>query len=331
MSVAVVRGRAERTGRDGRGPDRPEPRRATRRGGASCGRRWRRHRPRRRRAVTVADAPGGVEVATAGTRQRTSPHGRRRPVAGARVRPAALRPARSLRPARPSGPARCARRVGCASAGPFMHPRRLARALSRSSRWPRGRAPPCARRRPTRCRPLARRPSPRRLGDGRGGGNVVVVVLGGYVVAAALSEPAGPPVGIRWVRVRPLSGMGLAGRRPGARCTFAAGHAGQRRPAVTVHGPFRGDARALAEAYSEVLSDRSRASSRCRASVERRAVGRRSVRAPVRLRRRHRPRPEPPIEGEVTVARHAVRDSVVFDAWAPAGLLSFVRSRTCAT
>ena len=42
---------------------------------------------------------------------------------------------------------------------------------------------------------------------------IVAVVLGGYVVAGALSQPAGPPVGFRGVvSVRPVSGWVYAGR-----------------------------------------------------------------------------------------------------------------------
>jgi hypothetical protein len=44
-------------------------------------------------------------------------------------------------------------------------------------------------------------------------GVILVVVLGGYVAAAALSEPVGPPVEIPGVlSVHPLSGWVFAGR-----------------------------------------------------------------------------------------------------------------------
>jgi len=57
---------------------------------------------------------------------------------------------------------------------------------------------------------------------------MVVVVFGGYVVAGALSEPAGPPVTVAGiVRVSPLSGWEVAERSaapPSVRFTRGSGN-----------------------------------------------------------------------------------------------------------
>src|SRR5207247_9668947 len=59
-------------------------------------------------------------------------------------------------------------------------------------------------------------------------GVMVVVVFGGYVVAGALSQPAGPPVTVAGgVRVSPLSGWEGAGRSaepPSVRLTRGSGN-----------------------------------------------------------------------------------------------------------
>ena len=155
-------------------------------------------------------------------------------------------------------------------------------------------------------------------------GVILVVVLGGYVAAAALSEPVGPPVEIPEVlSVHPLSGWVFAGRG-----TFD----GFRYVALTrgsgnlVAGVAAGatDAAGLADAYVEVVLS----GQLSQLSVSRREdiqllSGARGIRfgyvgvvADT----------SGSVEGEVTVVMSPAGHGIVFDGWAPAGLLAFVRS-----
>ena len=173
----------------------------------------------------------------------------------------------------------------------------------------------------------ARRPS-------QGGwGTIVVVitilsvVLGGYVVAAALSEPAGHPVGIPGVvSIRPLSGWVFAGARPslggGPSVQLTRGSGNM---LVTARDPYRGDPDSLARLYrdsvlsaglSQLSVSRSLETVRLRSGLSGVRFAYVGVIAETGTS----------VEGEVTVVVTPSGHGVVFNAWAPAGLLSFVRS-----
>jgi hypothetical protein len=155
---------------------------------------------------------------------------------------------------------------------------------------------------------------------------ILVVVLGGYVVAAALSQPVGRPVGIQGVvSIRPLSGWIFAGggtaldEGPSVQLTRGSGNL-----LVTVRDPYRGDPARLAEVYrGSVLSELSQlAVSRNLESVRlpTGVVGVRFAYVGVIADT------GTSVEGEVTVVVTSSGHGIVFNAWAPAGLLSFVRS-----
>ncbi len=153
-------------------------------------------------------------------------------------------------------------------------------------------------------------------------GVILVVVLGGYTAAAVLSEPAGPPVGIAGVvSIRPLSGWVVANAPngdPTVNVTRGSGNLD-----TTAFSSASADVRQLADHYIEVLSGKlSQLSVSRQWSVVRLSSGLRGVRfgyigvaAGTGTS----------IEGEVTVVTTSGH-GVVFDGWAPAGLLSFVRS-----
>jgi hypothetical protein len=156
---------------------------------------------------------------------------------------------------------------------------------------------------------------------------ILAVVLGGYVVAAGLSEPAGQPVGIpEVVSIRPLSGWIFAGSRssfgggPSVQLTRGSGNL-----LVTVREPYRGAPDTLAQTYEDsVLSERlsqlsvsrSLEAVRLRTGLPGVRFGYVGVIAETGIS----------VEGEVTVVVTQSGHGVVFNAWAPAGLLSFVRS-----
>jgi len=149
-------------------------------------------------------------------------------------------------------------------------------------------------------------------------GVVLFVLLGGYLIAAALSEPATAPVDVGGVvRVEPLSGWAVArGPSPtSARLTRGGG------TLDVAAFAFRGDAGSLLEAYlTQVKPDAHQVSV---GAVE-----------PFRLR------PGLPgarvyyvgtfgdvqtsTEGELTAVVLPSGVGVVFDGWAPEGLLRFV-------
>lgn len=88
-------------------------------------------------------------------------------------------------------------------------------------------------------------------------GVVCVTSLGGFIVFAALSEPAGPPVSIAGVvSVQPLSGWepaepGVVAERPIVRITRGSGTL-----AVVAWGPVPGDSESLAaDVVDELLRD----------------------------------------------------------------------------
>jgi hypothetical protein len=137
------------------------------------------------------------------------------------------------------------------------------------------------------------------------------------VIAAALSEPAGPPVDVGGVvRVEPLSGWEVAQDPPGVRLTRGPG------TLIVRAFPFAGDASQLLHTYVE-QSFGSRAEQISFGTVE-----------PVRLRsgvtgmRMHYvgtvPGVQTPIEGQLTAAIAPSGVGVVFNVWAPEGLLRFV-------
>ncbi len=147
------------------------------------------------------------------------------------------------------------------------------------------------------------------------------VVFGGFVTAGVLSKPAGPPVTVAAVvRVFPLSGWELAGRfgdPPGARLTRGSGNLDF--TAI----PFGGAAVDLVREYV----DRVLEPSADRLSVSREVEpvllgsGLPSVRiAYIGVFGKS----ESAIEGEVTAVVSPSGVGVVFDGWAPEGLLRYV-------
>jgi hypothetical protein len=155
---------------------------------------------------------------------------------------------------------------------------------------------------------------------------ILVVVLGGYVVAAVLSEPTGPSVGIPGaVGVRPLSGW----VRADTTVSFEGATSfqltrGNGNLVVSVREPYRGDPETLADTYRVFLSEH----------LNQLSVS--SALAPVRLRSGQTgvrfayigvsAETGTSVEGEVAVFVTPSGHGIVFDGWAPAGLLSFVRS-----
>jgi hypothetical protein len=156
---------------------------------------------------------------------------------------------------------------------------------------------------------------------------ILAVVLGGYVAAAALSEPVGRPVGIPGVvSVRPLSGWVPAGSGTGFGASpFVQLTRGSGNLLVTVRDPYRGVPDTLAEAYRDsVLAEQLNQLSVSRSlETVRLGTGLSGVRfAYVGVIGDT----GTSVEGEVTVVVTPSGHGIVFDAWAPAGLLSFVRS-----
>jgi hypothetical protein len=154
---------------------------------------------------------------------------------------------------------------------------------------------------------------------------ILVVVLGGYVVAGALSEPVGPPVGIPGVvSIRPLSGWVFAGSGtsfgggPSVQVTRGSGNL-----LVTLRESGTPDTvaqRYRDEVLSEWLSQLSVSRSLETVSIGTGLVGVRFAYIGVLADT------GTSVEGEVTVVVTPSGHGVVFNAWAPAGLLSFVRS-----
>lgn len=151
-----------------------------------------------------------------------------------------------------------------------------------------------------------------------------MIVLGGYVTAAALSEPTGPAVGVAGiVRVRPLSGWAVAGRGSVAGRPFVHLTRGSGNLVVVALADLREDVVTLAQGYVDQLSGRL-----SQLSVSQpRTVRLRSGLAGVRFGYVGVvAETGTSVEGEATVVVGASGDGVVFDGWAPAGVLPFVRS-----
>ena len=152
---------------------------------------------------------------------------------------------------------------------------------------------------------------------------LAVVVFGGYVVAAALSVQTGPPVDVAGVvRMSPLSGWEVAGRRanpPGARLTRGSGNLD-----VFVFRPAGGDPTDLLRAYvTQLLEPHARQLS---VSPQTQAVSLRSSLRGVRASYvgQFFGKGAAPIEGELTAVISPSGAGVVFDGWAHEGLLDFV-------
>lgn len=146
------------------------------------------------------------------------------------------------------------------------------------------------------------------------------VVFGGYVVADALSRPAGPPVTVGGVlRLSPLSGWELARRLsnpPGVRLTRGIGNL----DVVTM--PFVGSASGLAHEYVHgILGPQADRLSVGGVETVRLGSGRIGVRfSYVGLFGKG----QAAIEGQVTVVVGSSGVGAVFDGWAPQGVLQYV-------
>ena len=155
-------------------------------------------------------------------------------------------------------------------------------------------------------------------------GVIVVTVVGGFVVAAVLSEPAGPAVTVGGtVRVQPLSGWEpaagatTAGALPFARLTRGGGNLD-----VVVAPSFDQDADALVDHYvNDVLevqlSGLSVSNDLHPVLLSGGQTGQRFNYAGVTDTGAS-------IEGEATVVIDPSGDGVIFDGWAHEGLLTFV-------
>jgi hypothetical protein len=153
---------------------------------------------------------------------------------------------------------------------------------------------------------------------------IALVVLGGYAVAAALAEPTGPPVGFRGVvTVRPLSGWSADEQlevpgAPGIRLSRGSGNLD------IIAAPGSVDPAQLAESYADRALPRQLERVRVSDRLERVALagGVPAVRFEyIGVLESS----GASIEGQVTAAVTGDGNGVVFDGWAPQGLLPFVR------
>jgi hypothetical protein len=155
-------------------------------------------------------------------------------------------------------------------------------------------------------------------------GVVLVTTLGGFVAAAALSDPAGPPVGVPGVvSVQPLSGWepaepGTVVNRPFVRLTRGSGTL-----AVVAWGPFAGDPASLAtevrdELLGESLERLSVSDRLTTVSLDGGATGQRFTFVGIDAESGGA------VEGEVTAVVSPDGQAVVFVGLAPEGLLAFV-------
>jgi hypothetical protein len=147
----------------------------------------------------------------------------------------------------------------------------------------------------------------------------VAVLFGGYLFAAALSEPTGRPVDVGGlVRVEPLSGWTVAGRSsdpPRVRLSRGGGTLD-----VSAFG-LRGDADALLRAYLEKLESQTEHLSIGAVGGVRLASGLTGARV-------HYVGTfgdvQTPIEGELTAVVSPSGVGVVFNGWSSEGLLRFM-------
>jgi hypothetical protein len=149
---------------------------------------------------------------------------------------------------------------------------------------------------------------------------IAAVVLGGYVVAGALSEPAGPDVVVAdVVSVPPLSGWEVAARSdrpPGVRLTR--GSATLDVAAITVGGSATDVLRAYVSRFLEPDADRLSISD---VEIVTLASGASGARISYVGSFGY---VQTPIEGEVTAVVSPSGVGIVFDGWAPTGMLRFV-------
>jgi hypothetical protein len=154
---------------------------------------------------------------------------------------------------------------------------------------------------------------------------MLVVVLGGYVVAAALAEPAGPATSVAGaVSVRPLSGWAVASHGMLAGLPFVRLTRGSGNLDVLVASPYGGTAGQLATEYARGVLSRQLDQLSFSRQLE-------AVRLPSGLQGARFgyvgvADTGSSIEGEVTVVVTPTGHGVIFDGWGPAGLLSFERS-----
>jgi hypothetical protein len=151
---------------------------------------------------------------------------------------------------------------------------------------------------------------------------IVVVVGGGFVVFAALAEPAGPPVGVAGVvSVQPLSGWGVAGQGSLAGRDYTRLSRGSGTLDVVSWGPVS-DAGALATDYRSVLQSQL---SHLQVSDALTPVVLEDGASGVRFRYVGVVADTgATVEGVVTCVVTPGGRGVVFDGWAPQGMLSFV-------
>lgn len=152
---------------------------------------------------------------------------------------------------------------------------------------------------------------------------VLATVFGGYAVAALLIEPAGAPVSVAdEVRVQPLTGWAFAGRyavagMPAARITRGNGN-------LDILGAAAGVPEELANMYVQQVLKPSAPRLEISGDLERVQLGGAAAGARFAYVGVF-DRGGAPIEGEVTVLVSSTGHGVIFDAWAPEGLLQYIR------
>jgi hypothetical protein len=148
---------------------------------------------------------------------------------------------------------------------------------------------------------------------------LVVVVLGGYVTAGALSSPAGAPVDVAGlVRVRPLSGWEVArrfGDPPGVRLTR--GSATLDVAALSFRGSTEDLLGEYVAAFLEGQADQLSVSRVQAIALDSGLPGAQVAYVGTF------PGVQSPIEGRVTAVVSTSGVGVIFDGWAPSGLLRF--------
>jgi hypothetical protein len=151
---------------------------------------------------------------------------------------------------------------------------------------------------------------------------IVAVVAGGYVVFAALAEPAGPPVGVEGVvSVQPLSGWEVAGQGQADGHAYVRLSRGSGTIDVVAWGPAV-DAGSLAVDYRSVLQSQL---SQLQVSDDLEPVVLQDGTTGVRFRYVGVVADTgATIEGVVTCVVTPDGQGVVFDGWAPQGMLACV-------
>jgi hypothetical protein len=159
-------------------------------------------------------------------------------------------------------------------------------------------------------------------------GVILFVTLGGWVLAAALAKPAGPPVGFPGIATeQPLSGWQDAGTSIVAGAPLQRLTRGGANLDLLVVSPFEGDETSLAQNYvTTVLHSRltqlSVSDHLTSVTLDNGMRGMRFAYVGVSEQTGGS------VEGEVTVVVTPAAHGVVFDAWAPEGLLSFAQGDT---